>query len=87
MSYEDLLRSHGHSYPPFLEQAGNLAKAMIDYAASGFEGIDEGEQTRRFKICQSCEWFDQDQTRCQKCGCYVKLKSQLMSSHCPVGKW
>ena len=47
--------------------------------------VDEAEKARRLEICHSCEHFNAP--RCTLCGCYMKFKSTLASSECPVGKW
>ena len=39
----------------------------------------------RLSICQTCEHYVR--RRCQKCGCFMKLKTKLEHAKCPVGKW
>ena len=41
----------------------------------------------RLKICQTCEFFKPLSQRCSKCGCFMKLKTQLSNAYCPMGKW
>lgn len=41
----------------------------------------------RLEICQSCDWFRQKSQTCRKCGCFMKLKTQLEEAKCPLGKW
>jgi len=47
----------------------------------------EGLATARLEICQSCDWFRQRSQTCRKCGCFMKLKTQLEEAKCPLGKW
>lgn len=41
----------------------------------------------RFAICQSCPEFVKITKQCKKCGCFMKLKTKLTHSTCPIGKW
>ena len=41
----------------------------------------------RLKICQTCEFFKVNGSRCKKCGCFMKAKTTLEMAKCPVGKW
>ena len=40
----------------------------------------------RINICSQCE-FLKKHTRCEKCGCFMKVKTKLGFSKCPIGKW
>ena len=42
--------------------------------------------SERWNLCNSCEFLTED-TRCQKCNCYMKVKHQLAYADCPIGKW
>lgn len=41
----------------------------------------------RLEICKGCEHFSKLSLRCKKCGCFMKLKTQLEKAYCPIGKW
>lgn len=41
----------------------------------------------RLKICQTCEFFKVNGSRCKKCHCFMKLKTELAHARCPIGKW
>ena len=41
----------------------------------------------RLEICRSCEFFRVRTEQCRKCGCFMKLKTKLEHSRCPIGKW
>jgi hypothetical protein len=79
------------NFPSFFQQARNLAKEMWitgKHAAQGLPVIvDANTAFDRFSICQGCEFLKQDSFRCEKCGCFMKAKTQLAASHCPIGKW
>jgi hypothetical protein len=42
---------------------------------------------KRLNICYSCAAFKPLTQRCSKCGCFMKLKTQLEKAYCPLGKW
>ena len=54
------------------------ANPILAVAEIGFE---------RLSTCETCEHFEQKTSRCAKCGCYMKTKTQLAASACPIGKW
>lgn len=41
----------------------------------------------RLEICKVCEFYGKSTNRCKKCGCFMKLKTNLEHARCPVGKW
>lgn len=41
----------------------------------------------RLKICNTCEFFKHESTKCGKCGCFMHYKAMLPYVECPVGKW
>lgn len=41
----------------------------------------------RLNLCQACEHFKQNGSRCKLCGCFMKLKTELEKAKCPIGKW
>lgn len=48
--------------------------------------VDPKEQKRRLDICKSCKYITPE-FRCQKCGCYLKIKTNGEKEHCKIGKW
>jgi hypothetical protein len=77
-------------YPPLFQQARNFAKEM--WSAAKYKTrklpvlVDADTAYKRLSICQSCEFF-KDNSRCQKCGCFMKTKTHLATSTCPIHKW
>lgn len=41
----------------------------------------------RMSICNECPFFRSNMKRCDKCGCFMKLKTTLDRARCPIGKW
>lgn len=54
---------------------------------NGSERSPEELAEYRFSICSGCEFFKKNGNRCKKCGCFMKLKTQLAAAKCPIGKW
>lgn len=41
----------------------------------------------RLQQCESCLFFDPEFRQCNKCSCFVDVKSQLATETCPEGRW
>lgn len=41
----------------------------------------------RLDICHNCPAFRPLTQTCKKCGCFMKMKTQLEKAYCPLGKW
>ena len=48
---------------------------------------DKDKVEERLAICRQCTHFRASTEQCRKCGCFMKLKTKLERSHCPIGKW
>ena len=40
----------------------------------------------RWDLCTGCEFLTES-NRCQKCGCFMKVKHKFANASCPIGKW
>lgn len=40
----------------------------------------------RYELCYNCPYNDND-SKCSKCGCFLKAKLMSRKSRCPIGKW
>lgn len=57
--------------------------------------VDKTVSAARMAICESCEFYGMPDKklnwlgsqRCQKCSCYMPIKTTLAKAFCPVGKW
>lgn len=41
----------------------------------------------RYALCQQCEHFVAATNQCQKCLCFMGIKTWLGGFACPIGKW
>lgn len=84
-------REKGAKFPPLLQQGRNFAKELwlnAKQSLSPLPVITTTEEGRkRLDTCSGCEKFDAPTNRCMECGCNMLLKSQLVVSQCPLGKW
>ena len=39
----------------------------------------------RWDLCLGCEFLNNN--KCEKCGCFMKVKHKLKMASCPEGKW
>lgn len=73
--------------PSLLQKAKNVAAATKEAAKDGFKTSSEEEVKRRLEICHGCEFFIPEKGTCNLCGCVLRFKTKLQSSHCPKDKW
>lgn len=88
---ENMMKSEDTSkFPSLFQQARSLAKEMWNTSKNAAQGlpviVDAETAFNRFSMCQSCE-FLKENFRCEKCGCFMKAKTQLASASCPIKKW
>lgn len=78
------------SFPSITQMAKNFATSLGEEAKAKIKGtakLSEDESSRRFSICEECEFFHSPSRRCKKCGCFLKWKTTWRSQKCPIGKW
>jgi len=46
---------------------------------------DEEVLNMRWDLCTGCEFLNDN--KCEKCGCFMKVKHKLAMASCPEGKW
>lgn len=61
--------------------------SILDLLDKNKYSKNKEEIDKRISICESCEHFIKITKQCSKCGCFMKLKTKLTDSSCPIGKW
>lgn len=74
--------------PSNVQMVFNAAKAAAkQIAAGGAKRTPEESQNIISNFCTTCEFYRSSDNRCSKCGCFLALKTQLATEHCPISKW
>ena len=73
----------------FLDKLRNRIKELEVAAKDIARGelAPEEVQKARLDTCEGCVHLFKPTGNCKRCGCFVKIKTQLLHSKCPVGKW
>lgn len=45
------------------------------------------EYVIRLNSCRRCEYVNEENWTCSKCGCYLLKKCKMNTENCPTGKW
>ena len=62
------------------------------------EYVEVAEGERRFEICKACDRYQSSNMKCGECGCFMDIKTTLLTNinpvklrtektHCPLGRW
>lgn len=83
--------SDKQEYPSLDKQAGNFVSLIQDAITDVLKGnqlfVSDDEQKRRMEICKACDHYSAEDVRCRECGCFLKQKTSLNASKCPLNKW
>ena len=77
--------------PDFIKELRDLSTDILDKTINNEDIASDDEIERRFKICESCEFFKN--SICSQCGCPVNRtrnyinKLSLVSEQCPMNRW
>ena len=77
------------SPPSLAQKAANLAKASARHVSNGMKSVTAQTKSNRLAICNSCPFKAgaEDNPTCNKCGCFLNIKTGWASESCPIGKW
>lgn len=70
-----------------------FAKSLWWHIWAGFPKSTSEQIISRYKICLSCDEYDQKNSQCMICGCNLGTKRIFMNKlawadqECPLGKW
>jgi hypothetical protein len=88
-------RLQASTKPPQMPSVASMAKNVVHSVVQNVQSVAAGntlklsdqEANNRLDICKSCDFFNSTQTRCNKCGCFMAVKTYLKAEKCPIGKW
>ena len=78
------------SPPPLASQIKSAAGTLVaecGVALAGEAAVNNATKAARLAACEACEFFIAADRRCQKCGCWMELKTAFRTATCPEGKW
>lgn len=72
-----------------MEKARKFLAAFARYVKSGGKLTDKPTRAARLAICAECPERGKLLLAdvCNRCGCFVSIKSKMETEHCPLGKW
>ena len=62
-----------------------FASSMVSWSKAGYKMVDKEEHKRRYAVCKECEFLVE--FRCEKCGCFMYIKSKLAGMKCRADRW
>jgi hypothetical protein len=63
-----------------------LATAVANFVKNLVDRVDDEEREIRFSTCKQCPDLNALDT-CRHCGCFMRAKTYLKDSKCPIDKW
>jgi hypothetical protein len=76
--------------PNIIQKAINFTASVVKHVANGMESASSAVKQERMTICKSCPFFnntDPKNPTCNKCWCFLEIKTSWASEKCPEGKW
>ena len=80
--------------PSLAQQVAHYAEAVATHIATGAKTRTDDEVARLLGMCQTCEHYDAERSRCRVCGCRLSTASNALTNklrmttqHCPRGRW
>lgn len=78
-------------FPSIPEQARNLSKTALDIAKSFATTrrllVPDDLVDLRNSICESCDRYEFESSRCKECGCFMVNKVRFNGATCPLNYW
>lgn len=77
------------SAPSLAQKAANFAKASAKHVRNGMKSVTAQTKSNRLAVCNNCPFKvgAEDNPTCNKCGCFLNIKTGWASESCPIGKW
>lgn len=64
-----------------------LDEFFLSEASGTFYESSSNCKKERWKICESCEHFDEQEEGCKLCGCYLPHRIKDPWADCPIDQW
>lgn len=76
--------------PSLMQKAVNFTSSVVNHISNGMENVSVAVKEERMSICRACPFFNSTNPKnptCNKCGCFLEIKTGWASEKCPEGKW
>lgn len=73
--------------PSLIQKAQNFATSVVNHISNGMIKVSDPIKEERMAICRACPLFNSSNKTCNKCGCFLEVKTSWASEKCPEGKW
>jgi hypothetical protein len=83
----EMPEENNSSTPSFLQMAKNMGSSVVNHAMNSFQSVPANVKEERMSICEGCEHYNSETTRCNECGCFINIKADWASEKCPIDKW
>lgn len=78
-----------NKYPSMSSMAKDLSNSVVTAlrhaVRSGELLTSEQDVRKRIDLCNKCDY--KSGMRCLKCGCFISLKTAVLTAECPIKKW
>lgn len=73
--------------PSLVARGFSLATAAVTFLFDGCSLSGVTVANKRLEICNTCDWFRDNE--CRQCGCYMPVKVYIAAMQCPLNppKW
>lgn len=83
-------KSNDNKEPSLIVKAKNFTNSVINHVSNGMAAVSASVKEERMAICRACPFFNETNPKsptCNKCGCFLDIKTGWASEKCPEGKW
>lgn len=71
----------------FLDKLRSRLELVKDTTMNTANIVPDSIKQERLSICDSCPYLFRPTMQCQRCGCFLKIKTSFAFFKCPEGKW
>lgn len=78
------------SSPSLSQKIQNFTTSVVNHVSNGMATVSTSVKEERMAICRACPFFNETNPKnptCNKCGCFLEVKTGWASEKCPEGKW
>jgi len=81
------INANEYKSPSIVKKIQNFATSVVNHISNGMIKVSDPIKEERMAICRACPLFNSSNKTCNKCGCFLEVKTSWASEKCPEGKW